>query len=127
MPPKKRKIEDDSDDDSDPSIDDCALVSSKPDVVISLSQPDVKIVDSFQNSPFIQPNVMTMTVPALKSELNRLSVFIDGNPPKISLQDKLLLAYADELLDKVAVHYRNFQNCSYAVLMKSKMKSVVTF
>ena len=66
MPPKKRKIEDDSDDDSDPSIEDGALVSSKPDVVISLLQPDVKIVDPFQNSLFIQPNVMTMTVPALK-------------------------------------------------------------
>ena len=127
MPPKKRKIVDDSDDDSDPSIEDGALVSSKPDVVISLLQPDVKIVDPFQNSLFIQPNVMTMTVPALKSELNRLSVFIVGNPPKFTLQDKLLIAYADELLDKVAVHYRNFQNCSYAVLMKSKMKSVVTF
>ena len=90
----------DSDDDSDPSIDDCALVSSKPDVVILLLQPDVKIFDPFQTSPFIQPNVMTMTVPALKSELNRLSVFIVGNPPKSSLQDKLLLACADELLDK---------------------------
>ena len=67
MPPKKRKIDDDSDDDSDPSIEDCALVSSKPDVVISLLQPDVKIVDPFQNSLFIQPNVMTMTVPALKA------------------------------------------------------------
>ena len=66
-------------------------------------------------------------MPALKSELNRLSVFIVENPPKITLQDTLLIAYADELLDKVAVHYRNFQNCSYAVLMKSKMKSVVTF
>ena len=87
----------------------------------------MKKSDPFQTDPFLQPNVMTMTVPALKSELNRLSVFIVGNPPKFTLQDKLLIAYADELLDKVAVHYRNFQNCSYAVLMKSKMKSVVTF
>jgi hypothetical protein len=70
---------------------------------------------------------MTMTMPALKSELNHLKVFIVGNPPKSSLQDKLLTAYADESLDKVALHYQNFQNCQYAVLTKSKRKSVVTF
>ena len=59
MPPKKRKIEDDSEDDSDLPSDDCALVSSKPDVINSLSQPDVKKSDPFQTSPFTQPNVMT--------------------------------------------------------------------
>ena len=72
----------------------------------------MKKSDPFQTDPFLQPNVMTMTMPALKSELNRLKVFVVGNPPKSSLQDKLLTAYADELLDKVALHYRNFQKLS---------------
>jgi hypothetical protein len=101
MPPKKRKMEDDSEDDSDPSSDDCALVSSKLDVVISHSQPDVNVFFPFQTSPFIQPNVMTMTVPALKSELNHLSVFTVRNPPKSSLQDKLLLAMLMNCLIKL--------------------------
>ncbi len=46
---------------------------------------------------------------------------------KANLQEKLLAAYTKELLDKVANFYRNYQNYHYAILQKSKKKSVVSF
>ncbi len=52
---------------------------------------------------------------------------IVGNPGKTILQAKLLTAYQDELLDKVAKFYHNYHNCQYRVLHKSKIKTSVTF
>jgi hypothetical protein len=42
-------------------------------------------------------------------------------------QEKLLAAHTKESLDKVANFCSNYQNCHYAILQKSKKKSVVSF
>jgi len=66
-----------------------------------------------------------MDKPTLKSELLCLEVGIVGNPNKDILQEKLLMAYNFELLDKVATLYRKHQNCYYRILCKKK--SLVSF
>jgi hypothetical protein len=68
-----------------------------------------------------------MAITKLKSELNRLQVCIVGNQAKTTLQAKLLTAYQEELLDKVAKFYRNYHDSHYRVLHISKSKSCVTF
>ena len=79
------------------------------------------------NDSFSYPNVMLMAIAKLKSELNCLQVCIVGNPGKTILQAKLLTAYQDELLEKVAKFYPNYHHCHYRVLHKSKIKTSVTF
>ena len=77
--------------------------------------------------PFSYPNVMTMAITKLKSELNRLQVCIVRNQAKTTLQAKLLTAYQEELLDKVVKFYRNYYDSHYRVLRISKSKSCVYF
>jgi hypothetical protein len=113
MPPKKRKTDKDS---VLPS--EYAAIPSKRDVINT---------DTEKKDPFSFPDVMMMDKPTLKSELNHLKVCIVGNPMKANLQEKLLAAYTVELMDKVANFYCNYQNCHYAILQKSKKKSVVSF
>ena len=43
-----------------------------------------------------------------------------GNPNKEILQEKLLMAYNIELIDKVATIYRNYHNCHYRIYQKKK-------
>jgi hypothetical protein len=79
------------------------------------SKHDVINTDAEKKDPFSFPDVMTMYKPALKSELNHLKVCIVGNPLKANLQEKLLAAYTNELLDKVANFYCSYQNCHYSI------------
>jgi hypothetical protein len=112
MPPKKHKTKKDS---GLPS--EYAAMPSKRDVINT---------DTEKKDPFSFPDVMMMDKPTLKSELKCLKVCIVGNPIKTNLQEKLLAAYT-KLLNKVANFYRNYQNCHYAILQKSKKKPVVSF
>ena len=114
MPPKKPKPNDASD-----------LPSNH--VAMPSNYGNINTSTDTHDDPFSYPNVTTMAIAKLKSELNRLQVCIVGNPIKTTLQAKLLTAYQDELLDKVAKFYRNNHNCHYRVLHKSKNKSCVTF
>jgi hypothetical protein len=114
MPPKKCKTD---------------KVSGLPSEYATMpSKHDVINTDTEKKDPFSFPDVMMIDKPTLKSELNCLKVCIVGNPMKANLQEKLLLAaYTKELLDKVAHFYCDYQNCHYAILQKSKKKSVVSF
>ena len=74
------------------------------------AKPSNDIIDTdtdIHKDPFSYPNVMTMAITKLKSEINRLQVCIVGNQAKTTLQAKLLTACQEELLDKVAKFYRN--------------------
>jgi hypothetical protein len=100
MPPKKRKTDEDG---------------------------DLPSEETEKKDPLFFPDVMNMDKPTLKSELNWLQVCIVENPLKTNLQEKLHAAYTDELMDKVAKYYQNYQHCYYAILQKNKKKSFVSF
>ena len=63
--------------------------------------------------PFSYPDVMTMSVPQLKSELNLQPVSILSNSKKPALQAQLLKAYQDALPGKVQKHFLKFHDCHY--------------
>ena len=93
MPPKKHETNDLSGFSSD--------YAAKPSNDIIDTDTDI------HKDPFSYPNVMTMAITKLKSEINRLQVCIVENQAKTTLQAKLLTAYQEELLDKVAKFYHN--------------------
>jgi hypothetical protein len=73
------------------------------------------------------PDVMTMSVTQLKSELNLQQVCIVGNSKKLALQAQLLKSYQDALPDKVAKHFLTYHDCHYRVSHQSKLKNCVSF
>jgi hypothetical protein len=91
------------------------------------SNDNIDTDTDIHKDPFSYPNVTTMAITELKSELNHLQVCIVGNQAKTTLQAKLLTAYQEELLDKVAKFYHNYHDSHYRVLHISKNKSCVTF
>ena len=93
MPPKKHKTND--------------LHGFSSDYAAMPSNDIIDTDTDIHKDPFSYPNVMTMAITKLKSEINRLQVCIVGNQAKTILQAKLLTACQEELLDKVAKFYRN--------------------
>ena len=80
------------------------------------------------DDPFSYPDVMTMSIAKLKSELNHQQVCITGNPVNANLQAQLLSSYRDALPDKVvARHFLKYHDCHYRVLHENKLKSCVSF
>jgi hypothetical protein len=77
---------------------------------------DLPSEETEKKDPFSFPDVMNTDKPTLKSELNQLQVRIVGNPLRPNLQEKLHAAYTDEMMDKVANYYQNYQHCYYAIL-----------
>ncbi len=88
---------------------------------------DLPSEETEKKDPVSFPDMMNMDKPTLKSELNQPRVCIVGNPLKANLQEKLHAAYTDELMDKAAKYYQNYQHCYYAILKKSVKKSSVSF
>ena len=87
MPPKKHKTN---------------IVSSFSSDYAAMTPNDIIDTDTdIHKDPFSYPNVMTMAITKLKSELNRLQVCIVRNQAKTTLQAKLLTAYQEELLTKL--------------------------
>ena len=114
MPPKKTK----PNDASDLSCDHAGMPSN---------HGVLNTTTVTHDDPFSYPDVMTMSIAKLKSELNHQQVCIVGNPVKANLQAQLLSSYQDALTDKVARHFLKYHDCHYRVLHKSKLKSCVTF
>jgi hypothetical protein len=81
---------------------------------------DLPSEETEKNDLFSFPDVMNMDKPTLKSELNQLQVCIVGVPLKANLQEKLHAAYADEIMDKVAKYYQNYQHCFMLSWRKTK-------
>ena len=79
------------------------------------------------DDPFSYPDVMTMSVPELKSELNLRQVSIVSNSKKPALQAQLLQSYQDALPGKVEKHFLTYHDCKYRVNHRSKLKNCVSF
>jgi hypothetical protein len=119
MPPKKLKPNDASDYPCDHAVISSTTSDLPCDHAVKPS--------TTKDDPFSYPDVMTMSVTQLKSELNLQQVSIVGNSKKTALRAQVLQSYKDALPDKVAKHFLTYHDCHYRVSHQSKLKNCVSF